>query len=85
MNRIKVRAAQLAIVVFVVGGWELSARMGWVDVFLYGRPSLVWSQLSTWVMHGTDLGPLGAWWGERLAAAWTRAVDESLRGIAAFV
>jgi Polyketide cyclase / dehydrase and lipid transport len=27
---------------------------------------------------GTDLGPLGAWWGGRVAQAWERAVRESL-------
>ncbi len=27
---------------------------------------------------GTDLGPVGAWWGDRVAAAWERAVSASV-------
>ena len=32
---------------------------------------------------GTDGWGLGEWWGRTVARAWTRAVDESLRQIAA--
>jgi Polyketide cyclase / dehydrase and lipid transport len=32
---------------------------------------------------GTDLGPLGEWWGSRVARAWSRAVDQSMQEIAA--
>jgi hypothetical protein len=32
---------------------------------------------------GTDAWSLGEWWGRRVGRAWTRAVDESLRQIAA--
>jgi hypothetical protein len=30
---------------------------------------------------GTDLWAAGAWWGERVARSWVRAVEESLAGI----
>ena len=32
---------------------------------------------------GTDLGAIGEWWGERVARAWTRAVQQALRDLAA--
>ncbi len=32
---------------------------------------------------GTDLWAIGEWWGERVARAWTRAVQLSLRDLAA--
>jgi hypothetical protein len=31
---------------------------------------------------GTDLGPLGAWWGDRVARAWENAVRSSITPIA---
>jgi len=30
---------------------------------------------------GTDLGPAGQWWGDRVAASWEAAVRGSLTGI----
>jgi hypothetical protein len=32
---------------------------------------------------GADLGPLGAWWADRVAAPWQRAVESSLEAIRA--
>jgi polyketide cyclase/dehydrase/lipid transport protein len=32
---------------------------------------------------GTDFGPLGAWWGNRVAHSWEKAVDASLQAITA--
>ncbi len=43
-----------------------------------GRTKVTWSG-----EIGTDLGPAGAWWGRRVAAAWTSAVDGSLRAVVA--
>jgi hypothetical protein len=38
----------------------------------------------TWVGElGTDLGALGAWWGDRVAHTWEHAVRESLQGVIA--
>ena len=34
---------------------------------------------------GTDFGPLGAWWADRVAAAWERAVAHSLAAVEAAV
>jgi Polyketide cyclase / dehydrase and lipid transport len=43
-----------------------------------GRTRLTWSG-----ELGTDFGPLGAWWGDRVAAAWQRAVEHSLAAVTA--
>ena len=57
-HRIAVYLSRVAVLVFIVGGWELCAREGIVDPFFYGQPSKVVSQIDTWVRHGTALGSL---------------------------
>lgn len=32
---------------------------------------------------GTDFAAIGAWWGDRVARSWQRAVEESLRAVSA--
>jgi NitT/TauT family transport system permease protein len=51
-------AARLAVLVVVVGGWELFTRLKIVDPFLYGQPSGIVKQINTWVHDGTAQGPL---------------------------
>jgi NitT/TauT family transport system permease protein len=57
-RKILVRASQLALLVAVLGGWELAARTKFVDPFFSGQPSQVAVQLKTWVTDGTEAGPL---------------------------
>jgi NitT/TauT family transport system permease protein len=52
--------ARAALVAFVVGGWEYSARHKIVDPFFYGQPTKVLTQIQTWVHHGTAQGSLWA-------------------------
>lgn len=49
---------RLAILVVVLGGWELSARMEWIDPFFFSQPSLIVIQIYDWIMDGTSQGPL---------------------------
>jgi sulfonate transport system permease protein len=49
---------RVAIFVVLIGGWELCARAGIVDPFLFGEPSKIVSQLQTWAQHGTEAGTL---------------------------
>lgn len=49
---------RLAILVVVLGGWELSARMEWIDPFFFSQPSLIVIQIYDWIMEGTSQGPL---------------------------
>jgi NitT/TauT family transport system permease protein len=49
---------RLAILVFVLGGWELSARLSWIDPFFFSQPSLIVIQIYDWIVDGTSQGPL---------------------------
>lgn len=49
---------RLAILVFILGGWELSARLQWIDPFFFSQPSLIVIQIYDWIMEGTSQGPL---------------------------
>ncbi|MDF3290096.1 ABC transporter permease [Streptomyces silvisoli] len=53
-----VLSAQLALVVLVVGGWQLASAQGVLDSFTYGSPSGVVDQLRTWFTQGTSTGSI---------------------------
>lgn len=57
-RRIVVNLLRIAILVILVGGWELGAATGIIDPFFWGRPSGIWNQLVKWVSNGTAQGPL---------------------------
>ncbi|EON11845.1 MULTISPECIES: ABC transporter permease [Pandoraea] len=62
-RRIKQRRAlvvflRVAILVIGLGGWELSARLGWIDPFFFSQPSLIVQQIYDWCVEGTSQGPL---------------------------
>jgi NitT/TauT family transport system permease protein len=56
-------ALRLAILVVIVGGWELASRTHVIDPFFFAMPSTIVQQLWTWITEGTSQGPL---WGEVL-------------------
>src|SRR5690606_2248015 len=49
---------RLAILVAVLGGWELGARTGLIDPFFFASPSGIADQIWIWVTEGTSQGPL---------------------------
>lgn len=49
---------RVAILVVVLGGWELSAQLGWIDPFFYSQPTAIYQQLVVWFTEGTSQGPL---------------------------
>lgn len=49
---------RLAVLVIVLGGWELAARVKLIDPFFYSMPSMIWAQIVEWVRDGTSQGPL---------------------------
>src|SRR5579875_3207840 len=59
-QRLVVNGLRVLLLVVIIGGWELTARIGIVDPFFWSRPSGIWQQLVTWVTHGTAQGPLWA-------------------------
>jgi NitT/TauT family transport system permease protein len=59
-HKLLVHVAQLAVLVVVVGGWQLYVGDDSKKIILYGVPSGIIDQLKTWINHGTALGSLGA-------------------------
>jgi NitT/TauT family transport system permease protein len=57
-HRLNVQILRLAFAVFILGGWELGARIGVIDKFFWSQPSEVGATLWRWLRDGTDLGPL---------------------------
>jgi NitT/TauT family transport system permease protein len=57
-HRRMVVGLQVAVLVVVVGGWELLARTGVIDPFFFSYPSQILHQLGTWAVDGTQAGPL---------------------------
>lgn len=57
-RRVLVNILRVAILVVLIGGWELFARVGIIDPFFWGKPSGIWAQIVTWVTQGTAQGPL---------------------------
>jgi NitT/TauT family transport system permease protein len=49
---------QIAILVGIVGMWELSSNMLWIDPFFYASPSAVVERLYDWAVNGTTEGSL---------------------------
>jgi NitT/TauT family transport system permease protein len=53
-----VQSLRVLLALFIVGSWELSTRVEWVDKFFFGQPSGIVQRLYTWTTEGTALGPL---------------------------
>jgi len=77
-RRILVNALRALVAVVILGGWELGARVGFIDPFFWGKPSGIWDQLVTWVREGTAQGPL---W-QQIAVTLEEAVFGFLIGVA---
>jgi NitT/TauT family transport system permease protein len=57
-RRLTVAGLRLLLGVVILGVWELTTRLGWVDVFFWSQPSAIAAKLWIWITQGTDLGPL---------------------------
>ncbi|MDQ1579520.1 MAG: sulfonate transport system permease protein [Microbacteriaceae bacterium] len=57
-RRLVVHLAQLAVLVILLGGWQLFVGSDQTKIILYGVPSGIVGQLVTWVIDGTSIGPL---------------------------
>ncbi|KWF78382.1 ABC transporter permease [Burkholderia cepacia] len=49
---------RIAVLVIVLGGWELAARLKWIDPFFFSQPTLIFAQIEDWFVNGTSQGPL---------------------------
>lgn len=57
--RMQVLVAQCAVVAFVLGAWEISARLGWIDPFFFPPPSLILARVAEWFSGPEIWGDLG--------------------------
>ena len=57
-RRLTVAGLRVLVAVLVFGSWELTTRLGWIDVFFWSQPSAIVAKLWIWITQGTDLGPL---------------------------
>ena len=57
-RKVLVQSARLAVLVVVVGGWQLFTDRKIVDPFFFGQPSGIVLKLTDWVEHGTAYGSL---------------------------
>ncbi|MDQ0475219.1 ABC transporter permease [Labrys wisconsinensis] len=53
-----VLALRLAVLIVMLGGWELGVRAGAIDPFFFGQPSGIAAKLVEWIRDGTSIGPL---------------------------
>jgi NitT/TauT family transport system permease protein len=58
-HRLTVHGLQLAVLVVVLGGWQLLASTHRIDPLLFGQPSGIVGRLQSWVTQGTSIGSLG--------------------------
>lgn len=58
-----VTTLRIALLVVLLGTWEIAARTHLIDPFFFAMPSAIAVQLWTWITSGTSQGPL---WGELL-------------------
>ena len=49
---------RVAVLVVALGGWEVAARLKWIDPFFYSMPTMIWDQIVEWVRDGTSQGSL---------------------------
>jgi NitT/TauT family transport system permease protein len=57
-RRLTVNGLRVLVGVVILGSWELTTRLGWVDAFFWSQPSAIAAKLWLWITQGTDLGPL---------------------------
>ncbi|HVZ00938.1 MAG TPA: ABC transporter permease [Dongiaceae bacterium] len=57
-RRVLVNVLRIGFLVVILGGWELAARVGWIDPFFFAMPSTIAAQIWEWLTEGTSQGPL---------------------------
>jgi len=57
-RRLKVNAVRIALLVVIVGGWQVLTNLNIVDPFFFGQPSGIVLRLKDWAQNGTEYGSL---------------------------
>lgn len=52
LEQIYVRLTQILLLVFLLGMWELSVHLGWVDQFLFSKPTKIWALFMEMIQKG---------------------------------
>ncbi|MET9258900.1 ABC transporter permease [Amycolatopsis sp. NPDC004079] len=73
-HTVLVHTVQAAVLVVILGGWQLLVQGDQHAIVLYGLPSGIFDRLRSWVTEGTALGSLGS-------QIWT-TIEEALIGFA---
>jgi NitT/TauT family transport system permease protein len=55
-----INATRIAVLIVIVGGWQLFTSWKIVDPFFFGQPSGIVAKLWFWINHGTEYGSLGS-------------------------
>jgi NitT/TauT family transport system permease protein len=58
-RKVVVHCTQFAVLVIIIGGWQLWVGNDSRKIILYGVPSGIVSRLHTWITDGTAIGSLG--------------------------
>ena len=57
-RKLAVLVAQVVVLIFVFGGWQLFTSLKIVDPFFFGQPSGIVRTAWQWVQHGTNQGSI---------------------------
>jgi NitT/TauT family transport system permease protein len=57
-RRMLVQSLRIALLLVMLGGWEIAGRLKWIDPFFFAMPSQIADQTWTWIVEGTSQGPL---------------------------
>ncbi|MGI9148687.1 MAG: ABC transporter permease [Chloroflexota bacterium] len=57
-RRVRIQVLRVGLAVALLGTWEVLAQFEIIDVFFFGQPSGIVSQLWKWLTRGTAQGPL---------------------------
>lgn len=57
-RQILIVTLRVLVLVVTLGGWELAARMNWIDPFFFSMPSAIAAQIVDWIQNGTAQGSL---------------------------
>lgn len=60
-RRVSILLGQVALAVFIVGGWQLCTSLGWVDKFFYGQPTGIVHRLYEFFAQGKDATSFGSY------------------------
>jgi len=74
-------ALRVGLLALFLGGWELAARLNWIDPFFFSMPTAIVERLVDWTLNGTSEGPLWLHLGVTMEEALIGFFTGSIAGI----